>query len=78
MRVWRISHVRVSPKRKWEIYHSEIYHMFARRWVQHNNRNKREASALVRMWTAHTSLTYSLRQPDEGVVALASACLPVL
>ena len=23
-------------------------------------------------------ITHSLRQPDEGVVALASACLPVL
>ena len=82
---------------------AEIYHLFARHWVQHNNRTKREASALVRIWTAQTSLTiqraqyslyqrmlqnlmvarnddipHSLRQPDEGVVALASACLPVL
>ena len=84
---------------------AETYHLFARHWVpvQHNNRTKREASAPVRIWTVHTSLTiqraqyslyqrmlqnltvartddipYSLRQPDEGVVALASACLPVL
>jgi len=82
---------------------AEIYHLFARHWVQHNNRTKREASALVRIWTAHTSLTiqraqyslyqrmlqnltvartddipHSLRPPDEGVEALASACLPVL
>ena len=26
----------------------------------------------------HDDISYSTRQPDEGVVALASACLPVL
>jgi hypothetical protein len=82
---------------------AETYHLFARHWAQHNNRSKREASALVRMWAARTSLTiqrvqyslfqrmlqnltvsrhdeipHSIRQPDEGVVALASACLPEL
>ena len=25
-------------------------------YIQHNHRNKREASALVRIWTAHTSI----------------------
>ena len=46
----------------------EIYHLFARHWVQTHradvdeSQRKREASALVRMWTAHTSLTIQRAQ----------------
>ena len=87
----------------------EIYHLFARHWVQtyradvDESQRKREASALVRMWTAHTSLTiqraqymlhtrmlqyialpiseeppHAIRAPNEGVVDLVRACLPIL
>ena len=46
----------------------EIYHLFARHWVQTHradvdeSQREREASTLLRMWTAHTSLTIQRAQ----------------
>jgi len=50
--------------RNWE----EIYHLYATHWVQtyradvDESQRKREASPLVRMWKAHTSLTIQRAQ----------------
>ena len=54
----------------------EIYHLFVRHWVQTHradvdeSQRKREASALVRMWTAHTSLTIQRAQCNKMVPAV--------
>ena len=62
---------------------AEIYHLFARHWVQQYNRNNREASALVRTCAAHTSLTvqqaqYSLhRRMLQNLTVRATMRFPI-